>query len=243
MYAQYISTFNAHDLKVRKINDYKKNSSFVNLTNSQNETFMKDLKEFKSKMKSFPRFTDMIAITVKFFDDSKLENGLPHTVKKYLMLPINYYFSLQKIDRIKLLVHEYIHIYQRMYPFEFNHFLINILGLEVYNFVPNSEYKNIRRSNPDINNVIYMIQSKYNIMLYKSQPSTLNDAYIHSDTDKHNNIVINDNNNYSNLIKHYQGRVNIQHEHPYESLATILAFVITTNDTSFNILEDYLMMK
>lgn len=242
MYAQYISTFNAQDLKVRQINNYGKNSSFVNLSNSQNKTFKKDFEEFESKIKSFPRFTNMIAITVKFFKDSTLENGLPHTVKDYIMLPINYYFSLQKADRIKLLIHEYIHIYQRMYPFEFNHFLINILGLTVHDFVPSSEYKNRKRSNPDINNVIYMMQNKYNIMLYKSEPNTLQDAYIYTGTDKHNSIIINDNNNYSNLIKYYQGKVNIQHEHPYESLATILAYVIMTNDVSFNILKEYLMM-
>ena len=243
MYAQYISTFNAQDLKVRKMNNYTKSIPFVNLTTTQSDTFNTDFEEFELKLGSFPRFKNMIAITVKFFKDSLLENGLPHTVKDYIMLPINYYFSLQKIDRVKLLIHEYIHIYQRTYPFEFNHFLIHKLGLEVYDFVPSSKYKNKKRSNPDINNVIYMMmQNKYNIMLYKPEPTTLRDAYIHTGTDENNSIVINDNNNYNNLLKHYQGRVNIQHEHPYESLATILAYVIMTNDVSFKILKDYLMM-
>ena len=86
------------------------------------------------------------------------------------------------------------------------------------------------------------MQNKYNIMLYKPDPTTLRDAYIHTGTDENNSIVINDNNNYNNLLKHYRGRVNIQHEHPYESLATILAYVIMTNDVSFKILKDYLMM-
>lgn len=87
-----------------------------------------------------------------------------------------------------------------------------------------------------------MLQNKYNIMIYKEKPSTLNDAYIYTGTYTHDRIVINDNNNYTNLLKHYQGRVNIQHEHPYESLATILAYVIMTNDVSFKILKDYLMV-
>ena len=244
MYAQYISTFNTEDLKVRKINNYSKNIPFVNLTTTQNTTFKTDFEEFELKLKSFPRFSDIIAVTVKFFKDSLLENGFPHTVKDYIMLPIDYYFSLSKIDRIKLLVHEYIHIYQRMYPFEFNHFLIHTLGLQVHNFVSSSEYQDRKRSNPDINNVIYrMIHNKYNIMLYKSNPKTLRDSYIHTGTDMNNNIVINDSNAYSDLIKHYQGRVNIQNEHPYESLATVLAYVIITNDVSFKILKDYLFVS
>lgn len=243
MYTQYISTWNSQDLKVRKINNYTQNIPIVNLSTAQSNTFEKDFEEFKLKLESFPRFRDYIAITVKFFKDELLENGLPHTVMRNIMLPMNYYFSLQKVDRIKLLVHEYIHIYQRTYPFEFNHFLIYTLGLEIHDFVPSSEFKNKKRSNPDINNIIYkMLQNKYNIMVYKEKPATLKDAYIYTGTDTYDRIVINDNNNYANLLKHYQGRVNIQHEHPYESLATILAYVIMTNDVSFKILKDYLMV-
>lgn len=243
MYSKYISTFNAQDLKVRNMSNYTKSSSFVNLSTTQNNIFKKDFEEFELKLKTYPRFSDIVAITVKFFKDSLLESGHPHTVKDYIMLPINYYFSLQKNDRIKLLIHEYIHIYQRTYPFEFNHFLIYTLGLEIHNFMPSSQYQDKKRSNPDINNVIYkMLQNKYNIMLYKSKPTTLKDAYIYTGTDTTDHIVINANNNYSNLIKHYQGRVNIQLEHPYEALATILAYVMMTNDVSFKILKDYLFM-
>ena len=44
MYSKYISTFNAQDLKVRKMSNYTKSSSFVNLSTTQNNIFKKILK-------------------------------------------------------------------------------------------------------------------------------------------------------------------------------------------------------
>lgn len=244
MYDKYISVFNDNDRAVRKLDNYTSKSSLVTLDTNQRDILENDRRNFEAKLKQYPRFKDIIWIEILFFKDTLLENGYPHTTGNKIMLPIEKYFSMEKReDRVKLLIHEYLHIYQRAYPFEFNFFLINILGLEVHDYVPSSKYQTMKRSNPDINNIIYKMENnKYNVMIFDSNPKTLKDAHIHKDFDNSGGIVLNNTTHYSELIKHYQGRVHIQEEHPYEALATILSYVILTGDTSFKILKDYLQM-
>ncbi len=119
------------------------------------------------------------------------ENGLPHTRSDIIVLPnikINTYTEKRLI---KLLIHEKIHLYQKIYP----------VHVEIY--INKHNYKRIKereendniRANPDLDNWIY-----------SDSNGNINKAYYNK-----NPISIED-------ITYYPID-NQNHEHPYEKMA------------------------
>jgi hypothetical protein len=168
-----------------------------------------------------------------FFKDETIENGYPHTVKDTIMLPVKYYFNMfEKQSRISLLLHEFIHVYQRSYPFEFNHLLIHTLGLKVDNFI-DAYYRDTKRSNPDINKLLYDEGGVHQVMLYNTQPkpTSLADAQVRTSSSSSSSSSIIET-GYSRLVKDYAQHVHIQSEHPYETMACILAHMLYNNNST-----------
>jgi len=85
---------------------------------------------------------------IGFSLNDKYEFGLPHTQDLIIILNRNdIYLNLS--DLITLLIHERIHIYQKLYPDDVNKFL------KYYNFKKVSKKTNIDRVNPDTDDFIY----------------------------------------------------------------------------------------
>lgn len=232
MYESYISHMNAYDKKVRNLDNYTNTTRYTaKLSTNQMALFRDDKAAMSSILNKYERLKHT-SYQIMFFKDDAIENGYPHTVKDTIMLPVEYYFNLsEKQRRISLLLHEFIHVYQRSYPFEFNHLLIHTLGLKVDNFI-DAYYRDTKRSNPDINRLLYDEGGgMHRVMLYNTQPSptSLADAQIHINKGTHTPTLTHT--EYSRLVKDYSQHMHIQLEHPYETMACILAHMLYNDNT------------
>jgi hypothetical protein len=228
IYDKYVSLMNKIDKNrnVRNMYNYKPNIYQIQPDLKQKMTLIYDKIGLNIQLSKYKRL-NRIEYVVEIFDDRLIENGYPHTVGNKIMLPINYYFSLDRMQRMLLLIHEVIHIYQRYNPFDFNCFLVKKLGLKVVN-LSMKDFQETKRTNPDINGILYDEGGKYNVMIYNSMhPKNLADASVRQFTTESASL-----NKYNSIISHYRNTVTIQHEHPYETLACILAYVIQKEDVT-----------
>jgi hypothetical protein len=111
--------------------------------------------------------------------DPVLENGFPHTHGDIIFLPKAFFTKpANPLERIKTLIHEKIHVYQRLYPAETNHLIINIQQSSIRQFRQQHSNAALLRSNPDINDIIYDDNAGEEIVsLYTSdQPSSMIDV-------------------------------------------------------------------
>ena len=175
-----------------------------------------------TKYKRIKTFLNEIQIRIRFFDDSDeydvIEFGYPHTVRNTICLPSSLYSELNKERRVKLLLHESIHIYQRNFAFEFNKFLTEEFDLSIINFMKclhsNSRY------NPDINDIVYADDGLYRVMIYNStNPTSLEDSKL---LEKRFVPKTRRGSKYEAIIHHFK-RSGIQTEHPYEVFACVLS--------------------
>jgi len=206
---KYIRNLSKYDLYARRAKTSKEYlDSISNAVSSFNEDeiaklikcshdadiFFKNLyiKEYKDlNGKDIAAIKWIYAIT----ENNKYEEGLPHTRMDIIFLSKNILKNNDN-DLTNTLIHEKIHIYQRMNPMLFD----KILASMNYSIVDRYLIENNRliRSNPDVNNYIYIDNNtnKYFICLYRSdKPTGINDVII-------NNYAI---------------------EHPYEKIAYDIA--------------------
>jgi hypothetical protein len=120
---------------------------------------------------------------------------------------------LAELPSLKTLIHEKVHLYQRYYPFETANFISMHLKLEPLDKI---EHFLLARNNPDINSFVYGRDNYIIIQTYNSlQPFSLAD---------------------SASMKHfYNGTTAIteEKEHPYETMAYLLAERIVSRDHKF----------
>lgn len=151
---------------------------------------------------------------IQFFHTKyNIENNYPHTHGDTIFFP-NLYFTLPQSERINLLIHEKIHIYQRYYPIPYHKILFNYYNLKVKQLVfTHEEFANVRQ-NPDNNQLIYTDDNEYILPVFIDNPSSIADVK-HKNFNKHNK-----NTAYSKLNKN---------EHPNETFAYYLTNVILKN--------------
>jgi len=154
--------------------------------------------------------------SIVLIDDS-VENGWPHTHGTLIVLPMNKYKSWDSQTRVRTLVHERIHVFQRFnmkymkqYTKSYGRMLKSDLPKEVFD---------LSRSNPDLDGYIYtsvpknrMPENKelYTITLFNSdEPSSLADS---------TTVTID--------IKTGKTELSRDIEHPYERMAYEMAEVI-----------------
>ncbi len=128
------------------------------------------------------------------------EEGFPHTRHNLIILPFN---SLNnKENLVNTLIHEKIHVYQKMYPKDIEQYL-QTNGFNKYKL--RNSFTNINiRSNPDMDDWIYKNKDNEIMMAeYNNNPKSIMD------------VNIKPNNSY-------------QYEHPFE----YMAYNITNNITS-----------
>jgi hypothetical protein len=147
----------------------------------------------------------------------KIENGYPHTLQDVIILPASFFNKDNENIKITLL-HEKIHVYQRLYPKE-TLTLLTRLGFNKVDIINIPEsISNMRRNNPDIlgtfeyNNIIPL-------QVYKSdRPTSLADSKTILYEFKKNIFVDDD----GHFIPYY---IN-QKEHPYEIMAVLIPKIL-----------------
>jgi len=161
-----------------------------------------------------------------------IENNFPHTHGNNILLPQSLFGDNGKYNNLfTIIVHEFIHVFQRNKPIE-TEILLNNLGY--YAFTTRHDLAktfNIRL-NPDLNNIIYQGKNKeINLMVYTSdRPSTLLDTII---------ISINDENKVYKEV--YNGTKKSYFEHPFEFMAYTLTDILIYNKQD-EIFEDWLKL-
>lgn len=86
------------------------------------------------------------------FDNLEIENGFPHTHEDTIFLPTTV-FAKSAEYLCSIIQHEKIHLVQKQKPFETNKVLLEQKNMQVSHF--DWDENGRRRSNPDINRIIY----------------------------------------------------------------------------------------
>lgn len=156
----YYKNFNLLDYKVRNINtldDYyiKIKNSCRSINNTFSQLLDKAIEIANNKIKKYKceGFDGLkasnIQWTIGLIDGNEYEGGLPHTRNNIIILPT--FIITKKSQLIKTLVHEKIHIYQKIFLNDLQKYL-NKNGFTKY--LLKNNFNNIR-ANPDLDNWVY----------------------------------------------------------------------------------------
>jgi hypothetical protein len=190
--------------------------------------------------------------------DENIENGMPHTHEDIIFLSDSFFNILNtKNEKIKTLIHEQVHIYQRKRP-KYTQELYEYYDYKKVgrNYV---ESKN-RRINPDLDNYDYNYKGKIYLTELKDNASNLRDSEIIVKTingnignnyDKINEKMIYDNKELKEVDKELtreedkleillNGRNGINTEHPNELFAGLIADIITNDENLDEKMREYL---
>lgn len=188
------------------------------LTKTQSETLKRDINIANLKIRKCKRLSNM-AWTILFLKTScDIENNFPHTHYDTIFLYTPHYFNMKPIERVILLIHEKLHVYQRMYPIPYHNILLHHYNLRVDSFVhKHPDFERVRK-NPDTNMLIYKdSDNSYSLPLYENKDaSRLSDV-----TNKKYNTDNSRITKYSNIGN--------GHEHPNEAIAYFISESLVRN--------------
>jgi hypothetical protein len=187
-----------------------------------------DIREVDTALKTETRTINSIPWNVALLN-AEVEADLPHTVGDVIFLPPSF-FTLPPDVRVATLLHEKIHIFQRMFPVETNILFTEVWKLTPFSLDRNFVARNHIRFNPDNNNLVYAwwcsktARFKFNVQTYESNANSLKNSFCaqfnaDNHVHLHNNYNENQNSIYADLISQF----NItQQEHPNEVMACLL---------------------
>jgi hypothetical protein len=163
--------------------------------------------------------------------DGHIENGFPHTLQDTIVLS-NTFFHMNRHDQVVTLIHEKIHVYQRMYPLQTHRLITDFLGYHIADTLKNHP---LSRNNPDINNFIYAKHGVSTAMIYTdSKPTDITHARVCKIVGKQE---------YEPILHKDVGLPNdvSQIEHPYEVMASYCPLLLTSSrdgvDTTHEVYE------
>ena len=175
----YYERFTNLDLKVRNVNsieEYKKKIIHVcdSCNSMEYKKILLDINKVNKILKEYKiiGFDGNKAANIKWkigiVNNNLYENGLPHTRGDVIIIPKN----LLNSYRLKnILLHEKIHVYQKMYSYDIQQYFEN-------NGFVKSRYKNVHvRANPDIDEFIYKNKNNEEMMcIYIDNPNSILDV-------------------------------------------------------------------
>lgn len=214
----YNRSLNAINRKVRH-NLFDDNNKIYHLEYNERIILFIDKYNANNLLKDYIKLYNLTWNIVFLKDKYDIENTFPHTHNKYIFLPQSY-FSYSKEKRVKILIHEKIHVFQRFYPIEYNKLLFEYFNLQVFSLLSSHpQYKRIRR-NPDVNDIIYNDNGQYNIPIFNEKPTSLLDFRLE---------IYNAHTKYTKYSKLPL------HEHPNETIAYYMEEVIYNKQNNPNI--------
>lgn len=144
---KYFQGMNQTDLEVR--NCSSKDECIEKYIKTLRLPTATELKSLNVKTNQLDKlYIKLSKIPWKFVIFKENENGFPHTHGDAIFIPEDMIYNISSLT----LLHEKIHVFQRLYPCETHQLLLNILGFSFYVY----DYgTNNCRSNPDKNDIVY----------------------------------------------------------------------------------------
>lgn len=235
--SEYFNNMNTYDLQVRKCNnksEYLKTYQlgYRTFTMGQKIILLNIVSIIENKINKYTNFKNIKWTFVKI--DTNLESSFPHTIDNVIILS-NDFFNRSFNSQINTIIHEKVHIYQRIYP-EY----INILYTN-WGFKKTDVTLNNNRNNPDIK-YNYSYNNNLLIQLYNNNPHELYDSNTYLINLQNNDKILINN----NIIKQYDlPDISISKlEHPNEIMAELISVYLTNsynkNDKWIEILETWM---
>jgi hypothetical protein len=171
----YYKKFTKLDMQVRNINsieDYYNNirESCIDIINNYRSKLINYIKIADDRLSkiNLPGFDGLKCSKIKWkigmVKENKYEGGFPHTRNDLIIL--NPYIS------VNLLIHEKVHIYQKMYPEDIKIYLKENGFTKYYELINRENH----RANPDLDNWIYKQNNKILETRYKDNPQSISDV-------------------------------------------------------------------
>lgn len=151
-----------------------------------------------------------------------IENNFPHTHGDVIVLSHNFLSDKSSTSILKTLLHEKIHVYQRLYPLE-----TNKLITDYWNFKVTKKFSDFEliRNNPDINNFVYSKNDVFFYQKYTSKnPSNISESIPVAIIDGSEQEL-----NQKIISKMEIPIIINQFEHPYEIMASLIPVIIIDN--------------
>lgn len=218
--SNYFKTFNENDFKVRNCNSekhcktiYKKN--LTEFTDAEKKHLRKLINKTNNFLKPYPSLFNIPWKFCKIKPD--LENGFPHTHDSVIFLS-KYFFKQEYIKKIDTLIHEKIHIFQRLYPQKTQQLYKNM------GFNKNNTDTKKRRANPDLDEFNYDYKGNEFYYEYTNNPKNINDV----------------NTFYSKNKDEIIETFGLNNEHPNEIFAYLISKKIISNELDDSQIINYI---
>jgi hypothetical protein len=174
--ATYFSEMSALDLRARKadstnayLTTYER--SIVPLSKKQKDAIEHLAYGVDNLTKAYKR---LYAIPWKIAAFRGVEHDFPHTIADIVFLPIDILDDTPK-SAMETLLHEKIHVYQRVFPLETNVLVQKMWGYKMHSL---RSRHNLSRSNPDLNRVVYGKQRWGMVQEFTNTANDLRDSKV-----------------------------------------------------------------
>lgn len=217
MEKQYYNYYNTSLNKLNKsLRNYLINPKAIYYPNLYEHIVLTiDLFRTNNYINSFRRLYALPWKIVFLKQELSIENNYPHTHGDTIFFPSSF-FQLSTNERISLLIHEKIHVYQRYFPVPYHKILFNHFHLKVDRLLSTHPSFEKVRQNPDNNQLIYTDQGEYTLPLFTNHPTSIADVTFKT-FNKHNKNTI-----YTALTS--------KNEHPNETFAYFLTNAVMKNN-------------
>ncbi len=178
----YYKTFNKSDLLVRGVNtidEYKEKikNSCLDISESDKKKLSKYINQANNKLRKFkiPGFDGNKCADIPWIiglTNNNYENGFPHTRKNIILLSEDA-LSIFNFNIVNTLIHEKIHIYQKMYPEDIK---IYLDSNNFKKYLNRNEINYNLRANPDLDNYVYKMGDSIMMSVYNKNPSDITDV-------------------------------------------------------------------
>lgn len=173
----YFQRMSALDLLARKVknkDEYKQlyKSSLKGFDSQEKQKLIKHIAKIDTYLKIYKNIS---SIPWKLSKVSIIiEQGYPHTLKDVIVLSESF-FNLPDEQQALTLLHEKIHVYQRIFPIETEELVLNFLDFQIKK--ENYDLAIMKRNNPDLNDLVYGKDNFYIMQMYNSfSPNSISDS-------------------------------------------------------------------
>ena len=168
--------------------NYNIRQSISDFTKEEEEKIIKCIHEISKKMVNIQfdyfngRKANTIAWKIGCIKGKLYENGLPHTRLDVIILPKEIIQNSSMDNLQQYLLHEKIHVYQKLYPKDVQLYLKKNHFVKIDKKTDLDHFNN--RANPDMDEWIYKDDSQIYQAVYNNYPTSISDVHFSGGSNK-----------------------------------------------------------